>query len=184
MLFYSITILSTSITSSQNVLKFVTENKTCDSIKFKNELETLDICNKLKIVESLIFDILKKNCENNEEFEQLKTNILNQNLITKEKELDDFIVIDINSTSINYTILSRIDEPLRFALISIIEIVENINNVITNIYNKITLHNKSYLNKFITLCLQNEIKNLTKYSNLLDKRLQLLFELLNIYLKN
>lgn len=187
MLFYSITILSTSITSSQNVIKFVTENKTCDSIKFKNELETLDIFHKLKIIESLIYDILKKYCNTNEEFDELKTNILSPQLL-KESVEDDFIIVDINVKNINisdkYNFLNKMEEPLKNALFSTIEVVQNINNIITQIYDKIISHNNSYLKQIITLCLQNDIKLLTKYATLLDKRLQLLFELIKIYVKN
>lgn len=186
MLFYSITILSTSITSSQNVIKFVTENKTCDSIKFKKELEMLDICHKLKIVESLIFDILKKYCKTNDDFDALKMDIIDKSKVI-DKEVDDFIVVDninINdqfNISDKYTFLNEINDPLKYALFSTIEVVQYINNIISNIYNKILCHNKSYLNKFITLCLQTELNTLTKYANLLDKRLHMLFEILRIY---
>lgn len=179
MLFYSITVLSTSITSSQNVIKFVTENKICDSLKFKDELEMLDIENKLKIVESLIFDIIKKKCKSDIEFEELKTNILNP--VSSITESDDFVVIDINS---EHNVLKRIDEPLRYALLSTSEIVQNINNVIIIVRDKVLKYEKSYLNKIMKLCLQNELKQLKKYLNLLDKRLELLFELVKIYLKN
>jgi hypothetical protein len=190
MLFYSITILSTSITSSQNVIKFVTENKTCDSIKFKNELETLDIFHKLQIIESLIFDILTKYCNTKEEFDDIKYNILNPTMLTKELIEDDFIMVDVNVRNINinisdkYNFLNKINEPLKYALFSTIEVVQNINNIITQIYDKIIAHNNSYLKNIITLCLQNDIKILTKYANLLDKRLHLLFKLIKIYVKN
>jgi hypothetical protein len=178
MLFYSITILSTSITSSQNVIKFVTENKTCDSVKFKDELELLDIQNKLKIVESLIFNIIKKKCETNDEFEKLKTTMLNPS--TLSKEIDDFIMIE-NNYEYENAVLNRIEEPLRIALLSTSEVVQNINNTIVIIHNKILNYEKSFLNKIIKLCLQKELKQLTKYMNLFDKRLELLFQLLKIY---
>jgi len=186
MLFYSITILSTSITSSQNVIKFVTENKICDSVRFKDDLETLDIQNKLKIVESLIFDILKKSCNTVDEYNSLKTFITNsESKLTTEKELDDFILVEFDSNmSDSYPILNNIDEPLKLSLLSTLEVTQHINNIIMVMNNKIITHNKSYLNKFITLCLKKELNKLTKYTNLLDKRLQILFELVKIYIKN
>lgn len=186
MLFYSITILSTSITSSQNVIKFVTENKICDSVRFKDDLETLDIQNKLKIVESLIFDILKKSCNTVDEYNSLKTFITNpDSKLTTEKELDDFILVEFDSNmSDSYPILNNIDEPLKLSLLSTLEVTQHINNIIMVMNNKIITHNKSYLNKFITLCLKKELNKLTKYTNLLDKRLQILFELVKIYIKN
>jgi len=67
-IFYSITSLSTSISSSQNVVRFITEHKDCDSIVFKNEISDIDLENKLKIVESLVYDIISKFCVDKEEF--------------------------------------------------------------------------------------------------------------------
>jgi hypothetical protein len=76
---------------------------------------------------------------------------------------------------------NRIEEPLRIALLSTSEVVQNINNIIIIIHNKILNYEKSFLNKIIKLCLQKELKRLTKYMNLFDKRLELLFQLLQIY---
>lgn len=179
MLFYSITVLSTSITSSQNVIKFVTENKICDRIKFKDEIEALDIQNKLRIVESLIFDIIKRTCKSDDEFNKIKNSILEP--VTHTTETDDFIVLNINYEN---CILNQISEPLRYALLSTSEVIQNINSIIINVRDKILQHEKSYLNKLMTLCLQHELKQLQKYVNLLDKRLALLFDLIRIYSKN
>ena len=54
MLFYSMSAISSSITSSQNVVKFISEHKDNDVTIFKNELELMDLTMKLKIVETLI----------------------------------------------------------------------------------------------------------------------------------
>ena len=57
LLFYSVANLSTSITSSQNVIRFVSEHTYCDSVIFQNNINKSDLIIKLSIVKSLIFDI-------------------------------------------------------------------------------------------------------------------------------
>jgi hypothetical protein len=99
MLFYSITALSTSISSSQNVFKFIVEHKDCDSIIFKNVMTDLDLENKLKIIESLTYDIIKKFSANNEEFELTKAEIKNPQSILNTTDILDknnFTLIEAN----------------------------------------------------------------------------------------
>lgn len=180
MIFYSITALSTSITSSQNVVRFISEHKDCDSIVFKNELEALDLENKLKIIESLIFDIIRRHCNSNEEFEDIKKNI-DTPIITCDKQDDskEFEMIELTN---RINILERIDEPIRYAILSTSETAQNINEIIVKIHEKILKHKQSYLNKIVTLCLQIELHEFKKKVNLLDIRLKLLLDLLKIYL--
>ncbi len=173
-LFYSLTSLSNSITSSQNVVKFISEHKNCDSIIFSNELFTLDTENKLKIVKYLMFDIVKHHCQTDKEYDDIKNDILNPIL-----EIDDFEVIIMNNHS---DIIGRIAEPIRYALMSTLEMAQKLNDVIKNVHIKILKHNKLYLKSFIRLCLKSEIVMINKQSQLLDKRLSLLFDLLKIYL--
>jgi len=61
------------------------------------------------------------------------------------------------------------------------ETIYSINELISKIQEKIMKHNDSYLNKIVALCLKKELKEFNKLNLLLDKRLQLLFELLKIY---
>lgn len=179
MLFYSLTSLSTSITSSQNVFKFIYEHKNSDFSIYKNEIETLDLQNKLKIVHSLIFDILKKYCSDNNEYELLLDEIKNPIILTKDlEEEQDFSMIEIKSES---TILQKIDTPVIYALMSTLETIENIYLIMNIIKEKIIIHRKSYLKNITTLCLKNELSNLKKYSHLFDIRVNLLLEILKIY---
>jgi len=180
MIFYSLNTLSTSITSSQNVVRFISEHKDCDSIVFKNEIETLDLENKLRIVESLIFDIIKKYCNSNEEFIEIKHNI-NNPIITCHTE-DDTPQFEMVQITNKINILDKIDEPVRYALISTSEIIQTINQILIKIHDKIFKYKQSYLNKLVTLCLKIELIELKKKVNLLDIRLQLLLNLLQIYL--
>ena len=131
MLFYSISTLSTSITSSQNVVKFISQHKDCDSVLFQNEMEINDITNKLKIVESLVFDILRKYCDNKEEFEQFKGDLIASALLNDEQ---DYTMIELKM--VNKNILERIDEPIRYALLSTAEIMQQLHNTLINCNNK------------------------------------------------
>jgi hypothetical protein len=179
MLFYSITALSTSITSSQNVVKFISEHKDCDSVIFKNELESLDIENKLKIVESLIYDILKRYCKSKDEFEEFKNNINAPIVIcNKQDDSNQFEMIELTNRT---NILDRIDEPIRYAILSMSEIVQNINELIIEIHEKIVKHKQSYLNKIISLCLKIELNEFKKKVKLFDIRLALLLDLLHLW---
>jgi hypothetical protein len=180
MLFYSITSISASISSSQNVIKFISENKDCDSIIFKNEIADIDLENKLRIIESLIYDIIKKFCNNNEEFERTKKDIQQPQIIDSiTLENNEFALVEIKPPT---TVLERIDEPIKLALISTSETMQNINTLITEMRDKINNHNKSYMKNFLALSLQIELKNLHKQVKILDSRLHLLLELLKIYL--
>ena len=62
------------------------------------------------------------------------------------------------------------------------KIAQKIDEIVKNVHKKITKHNQMYLKIIIRLCLKPEIININKYSELLDKRLSLLFDLLKIYL--
>lgn len=180
MLFYSITSLSTSISSSQNVVKFIAEHKDCDSIIFKNEIAETDLENKLRIVESLIYDIIKKFSTNNEEFEQTKKGI-QQPLITDNISLEnnEFALVEFKSP---LNVLERIDEPIKLALISTSETIQNINSLLIEIRDKINSHNKSYIKTILSLSLQLELKNLNRQVKILDSRLYLLLDLLKVYM--
>lgn len=180
MLMYSISALSTSITSSQNVVKFIAEHKDCDSILFQNEIEITDITNKLRIVESLVFDILKKYINNEEEFEELKKNLISPSILNEEQDdTKDYAVIELKIR--NKNLLECIDEPIRYALLSTAEITQELNNTLIKCNNKINNYKQSYVKNIISLCLQKELSDFKKQTNILDKRLYLLLELLKIY---
>jgi len=176
-LFYSLMTLSNSITSSQNVLRFISDNKDCDSVIFNNELTVLDIENKLRIINSLIFDVIKRYCVSQEEYSQIQKDIKNP-VFETGNETCDFELIDFNT---HQTIIERINEPVRYALLSTSEIVQKIYNTIHTTNMKIIKHKQNYV-KLFRLCLKNEIVHLTKQSMLLDSRLSMLFELLKIYM--
>ena len=176
-LFYAMTTLSASITNSQNVVKFIYEHKDCDSVIFRREIETCDLQNKLNIVESLIYDVIKRYCNSEREFEEIKNTI--KNPIIEVNDTTDFAMVELTASPV---ILNRIDEPIRYAILSTSETVQNINIIIEKIQNKIIDYKNGYLNKLMAISLQIEMGSLKHQIGLLDKRLYLLLELLKIYL--
>lgn len=180
MLFYSITSLSASISSSQNVVKFISEHKDCDDIIFKNEMIDTDLENKLRIIEAIIYDIIKKFSLNDDEFERTKRDIKNPT-INDDVSLEDneFSLIEIKKPT---PVLERINEPIKIALVGTAETMHNINSILTQIRSKITCYSNSYMKHVLPLSLQTELKNLNRQVKILDGRLYLLFELFKIYL--
>ncbi len=178
LLFYSITTLSNSITSTQNVFRFVYEHKDNDYLIYKNEIKKFDLLNKIKIIDSLVKDTIKKYIPNQDEYNSFMNSINNPIIENNEKE-DNFYMIDLKY---NTDILSKIDEPIIFSIISVIEIINNINSIIFTIKEKIMKHQELYFKSFITLCLKKEISDLNYQNNLLDLRYNMFINLLKIYL--
>jgi len=180
LLFYSLTSLSNSITSSQTIFKFISEYKDSDGLLLQREINMLDIENKLALVKILILDIIKRYCNTNEEFQQIKDDIINPNINSEETDdTKEFTIIELKN---KISVMQRIDEPVRYALLSTSITVQKIDEIIKNSKTKIINHNNKFLKRIFTLCLKNEIINLHKQSVLLDSRLKVLFELLHIYL--
>jgi hypothetical protein len=167
--------LSASITNSQNVFRFIYEHKDCDSVIFRREIEKCDLQNKLNIVESLIFDVLKRYCKSETEFEEIKYIIKHP---IEVNDMEDFTTIELKATP---KVLNNIEEPIRYAILSTSETVQHINAIMEKIQNKIIAYKNGYLNNFIKISLQVELSNLKNHIDLLDKRLFMLFELLKIY---
>lgn len=178
MLFYSVSALSTSITSSQNVVKFISEHKKTDIAIFKEELDNQDLTNKLRIIETLICDIIKRYCKSNEEFEKVISSLQCSQEMVECIEDKEFMLIELTNKN---NVLNRIDEPIKLALMSTSETVQSINYIVSSVRDKVISHEQSYLNKLVSISLKDELTKLQKQSKLLDIRLHLLLELLKIY---
>ena len=74
LLFYSITTLSNSISSSQNVFKFISETAEPDYLIFKETIDHVDLMNKIDILKLFINDVIKLFCKT-EEKEKEKENL-------------------------------------------------------------------------------------------------------------
>jgi hypothetical protein len=117
---------------------------------------------------------------NNEEFERTKKGIRQPQITdTHLIENNEFALVEIKSPT---TVLERIDEPIKLALISTSETVQNINALLMEIHDKIDSHKKSYIKTILSLSLQIELKNLNRQIKILDSRLHFLLELLKVYL--
>ena len=169
-LFYCITSMSNSIVSTKNVFNFIYEHKDSDYIIYKNELKSIDLIYKINIINELIFDTIQKYIPNKEQYNKFLEYINNPIIEIDEININE---IDIyNNITINYdiNIIDKIDKPILYSIISISEILQNINNIMNNIKNKINKHQQIYFKNIISLCLKNEICQLKFYSNILDMR--------------
>ena len=176
LLFYSITTLSNSISSSQNVFKFISEHVEPDYIIFKETVEQLDLENKLKILNEFIFEVLKKYCKTLQIYEELKKQIMNDFVLDKN---EDFIVI--NSQNINFSGLNDIPQSLQMALISLAESIHNILNLINVVHEKIMKYKNSYIKSLVALKLKSEMHKLNNLCKIVDVRSKLFFDLVNFY---
>jgi len=159
-LFNIMSYVSYSITATTYILQFISTHSDPDSIIFTNEIEQLDLTYKLKLIELLIFDILKTN-----------------NPIFNESITDgDYIQIDINQleNALN------INESLKFALYYTFDISKKLGESISIIEQKIHSYNSSYLKHIYVLSLKSELNHLKKTSDLFDLRMKLFFEILKI----
>lgn len=178
LLSYTMTILSSSMTTSKNILSFLIETKETDIVLFKNHLEKVDLKTKIMIMESLIYDIIRKNSNDKNILDKLKLEIANLFITDCELDNDNFYLIDIKK---NNEYLKNIDEPVLYSLISTCEVIYHINDNLYKINEKIMLHKKSYFKNIVVLKLQPELSNIIRYSQMLDLRLNLLFDILKIY---
>ena len=193
-LFYGITSISTSITSTQNIFRFIVDHKDSDYIVWQYQLETTDLYNKLQITSALLKDIIKKHCvvndknkdnptSENEEIEKLIDELTNPKFDVvkekeKEKENNDYSMVElVRKTSIEITI----PEPVKISLLSLLDVINKINNVLEKIYIKIAEHQKIYFKNMFKINIHNEINKVLFLTNLFNSRLMLLFELLKIY---
>lgn len=175
-LFYSITTLSNSISSSQNVFKFISEHVEPDYIIFKETVEQLDLENKLKILNEFIFEVLKKHCKTTEDYEKIKKQIIDEFTLDKN---DDFIMI--NSQNIFFHGINDMPQSLQMAIISLSESIHNILNLIKIIHEKIIKYKNSYIKSLVALKLKTEMHKLNNLYKILDIRSELFFNLVNIY---
>ena len=177
---YSITSLSTSILSTQNIYKFIIQHKDNDYIIFQQQLEATDLYNKLNIISSLIKDILYKHYYNDKYPNLTNTSDEIEKIlhpITIESTDEYNIVNLIKNTSINL----KVPEPVKLSLLSCLEIIIKINNVLEQIYSKIITHNKSFIKYLVKINITLEINKIILYNELLNSRLHILFEVLKIY---
>lgn len=175
--FYTITTISTSIISIQNIDKFIIEHKDNDYVIFSSQLEKTDLINKLVIISSIIKDIFIKHSLDNDnkiDFDKI-FNIPSVELITSDETEYDII------QNINYNeIKVEIPEPVKISILSTLETIHNINIVFDLIHKKIVKYNKSYFN-FYKLNITNEIEKINHLNEIFNSRLDMLLKIIGIY---
>jgi hypothetical protein len=180
-LFYSIISLSNSITSTQNVFRFIYEHKDSDYLIYKCELKNIDLLHKMKIIYELIFDTIQKYIPEKDKYnkflEYIEKNKNSSDIIIEDNDNYDLINLD-NDTDI----ISNFDKPILYAIISLSETLQNINIIMNKINNKIIEYEKIYFKKFTIFTLKNELSHLKFYCNVLDIRYRIFIDLLKIYL--
>lgn len=185
LLFYSIANLSTSITSSQNVITFVSDHTYCDNIIFQNNINKHDLLTRLKIIQSLIYDIVKKYCNDNEtKFNKILDEIRNPDPIFSATfiEFEDYLLVDPLSKKDILETLQTIDEPVRLSIMATASIVFQLSELFEKVRIKVTMYDNSFKKHFTSLHLKTEISELNDLTKLLDMRLSMLVDLLKIYM--
>jgi len=178
LLSYTMSTITSSITTTKYLFSFLIKKKETDIFVFKNHLEEVDLKTKIKIIESLIYDVIIKNSNGQDILDKPKLEVLK--LITKDCELEDndYYLVNIKN---NNEYLKNIYDPILYSLISTCEVIYDINDNLYKINEKILSHNKSYLKNIVILKLEPELSSIIRYSKLLDLRLNLLFDILKVY---
>ena len=171
-----ITSLSSTIISSYNLYNFIIHNTSTDYQIYQKQITSTDLSNKLIIISSLIKDIIKKYYSNDN-----IDNIINS---YKDSIQIDFLQneeFNIITHIKNNNIIAELPEPLKLALSSTLEIIDNINITLEQIHNKMKMYTDSYSKYVLKLNIKNEVDKLIILDNIFEKRISLLLELVKIY---
>jgi hypothetical protein len=161
-LFYSITSVSTYISSTQNIFRFILEHKDSSYAVFQHQIEQTDLITRMNIVVSLIKQIVSK-----------YVNLTNLTNTTFECLSGDWTVIDmVQSPNLEY-----IPEPTRLAIISVLTTIAKINTVLEIIYMKIKTHQLSYMKAFVKIKIVDDIAQIETLTALFEKRVDLLLRI-------
>jgi len=173
----TLTNITTSILSTHSLFVWFIDYKNNDYNIYKKEIKLTDLHNKLLIVSALIKDIIKKYyLTNNENIDNIIQNFINET--TDKLTKDDFMLIDYD---IKLNIFTEIPDSIKLALISTLEIITILNNEINKIHLKIQGHHKRWVSYIYSIKIQNEMDTILEHNLILDKRLNLLFKILNAY---
>ena len=161
-LFYSITSVSTYISSTQNIFRFILEHKDSSYAVFQHQIEQTDLITRMNIVVSLIKQMVSK-----------YVNLTNLTNTTFECLSGDWTVIDmVQSPNLEY-----IPEPTRLAIISVLTTIAKINTVLEIIYTKIKTHQLSYMKAFVKIKIVDDITRIETLTALFEKRVDLLLRI-------
>lgn len=175
----TLTNISTTIVSTNFIYKWFINHKNNNYNIYINKIISTDLNNKLLIIEALVKDIIKNYyLKEDDNINEIIDNFIKDNKKFNEEEIEDFTIIN---HSVNFKIFIKIPEPLKISLLSNLEIINSINADLNKIQNKINSHYNSYLSYVYSINIENEINNICYNSQIFDKRISLLFNILHIY---
>ena len=173
----TLTNITTSLISTHSLFVWFVDYKNNDYNIYKKEIKLTDLHNKLLIVSALIKDIIKKYyLKNDENIDFIIQKFINET--TDKMTKDNFILIDYDE---KINIFSEIPECIKLALVSTLEIITILNNEINKIHNKIQTHHKRWISYIYSIKIQQEMDTILEHNIIFDKRLNLLFKILNSY---
>jgi hypothetical protein len=173
----TLTNITTSLISTHSLFVWFVDYKNNDYNIYKKEIKLTDLHNKLLIVSALIKDIIKKYyLKNDENIDFIIQKFINET--TDKMTKDNFILIDYDE---KINIFSEIPECIKLALVSTLEIITILNNEINKIHNKIQIHHKRWISYIYSIKIQQEMDTILEHNIIFDKRLNLLFKILNSY---
>ncbi len=174
--------LSNSILSSYNLYNIITTYSNSDFQSYQDEISSTDLANKLLLASSIIKDIIKRHHFVSDKDKELPIEkiieLYKDEIKIEHNEHEDFNIITHIQKN---TIISNVPEPVKISLNSTLEIIDKINEILTEIHIKIKTYSNSYIKYVSKLNLSSQINQLISYDNLFDKRLGLLLEVLKIY---
>jgi hypothetical protein len=185
----TLTNITTSIVSGHSLFVWFIDYKNSNYNIYKNELKVSDLHNKLLIVSALIKDIFQKYYKNVDFLEQkpLQQTLGQKTLGKGVKGKEDFIFIDLDKEhNLEHDLLSNdfseIPKSIRLALLSTLDIITILNNEINKIHSKIHNHHQRWISYIYSIKIQEEMDTILEHNQIFDKRLSLLFQILNTHL--
>jgi hypothetical protein len=170
----TVTNITTSIVSTHSLFVWFIDYKNSDYNVYKKEIKVSDLHNKLLIISALIKDIIKKYYFKKDE----NVDDIIQQFIEKDISVDNFMLIDYD---IKLNTFNEIPTCIRLALISTLEIITILNNEILKIHMKIHDHHKKWLSYIYSIKIEEEMNVILEHNIIFEKRLDLLFKILNAY---
>ena len=170
----TVTNITTSIVSTHSLFVWFIDYKNSDYNVYKKEIKVSDLHNKLLIISALIKDIIKKYYLKKED----NVDDIIKLFIEKDITVDNFMLVNYDNKLNKFT---EIPTCIRLALISTLEIITILNNEIMKIQMKIQDHHKRWLSYIYSIKIEEEMNTILEHNIIFEKRLDLLFKILNAY---
>jgi hypothetical protein len=203
----TITNITISVISTHKLFVWFIDHENNDYNIYKKKIVSTDLHNKLLIISALIKDTIKKHYLKKHNTNEHSNDITSSNYITSSnddnlnidnimqtflhdenetkitelsdlKENDDYTIINNN---VKLVVFIEIPDPIKLALITTLEIINVINTELNKIQTKIQNHKTSFFSYIYSVKIQSEIDKIYEHSDILDKRVDLLFKVISAY---